>query len=245
MEPDGSQIATEVAARLGVRIRRARFAARLTQRDLAEATGLSQATISRIELGHGERIPIETWVRVAAAIGLEWRVTFPTDAARTNHATQMRCHRMVADYAGEGGWLAWTLASTEDPATSQTILERVDRHEVAVIRVWDVIGNFEAAVAENQERLQRERTARGDWRVSGAVVITATGENRRRLTETGHPVARAFSLRGDDWLAALRRYRVPMPDELGMIWTDQRLERLRPLIPYVDFRRRKRTPPAA
>ncbi|HEV8282214.1 MAG TPA: helix-turn-helix transcriptional regulator [Candidatus Limnocylindrales bacterium] len=143
MERDVSHVATEVAARLGVRIRRARFAARLTQRDVAEATGLSQATISRIELGHGERIPIEIWVRVAAGVGLEWHVIFPTDAMRANHATQMRCHRMVAAYAGEGGWFAWTLASADDPARTETILERPDRSEVAVIRVWDVIGNFD------------------------------------------------------------------------------------------------------
>jgi hypothetical protein len=153
---------------------------------------------------------------------------------------------LVANYASEGGWTAWTLASTQDPARTETILERAERHEVAIVRVWDVIGNIEGAVAEMQERIKRERIDRGgDWRVGGAVVITATGPNRRRLTETGHPVVRAFSLRGDDWLAAFRRYRVPMPDELGMIWTDGKMNRLRPLIPYVDFRRRNRTRPAA
>jgi transcriptional regulator with XRE-family HTH domain len=230
-----------LAARLGVRVRRARFSAGRTQREVAAATGVSQSTISRMELGRGGLVPLLTWARVAAAVGLEPASIFRLADGHPDHATQKRCHRMVADLAAEGGWWAWTLAILDDPAQTETVLERCHRREVAIVHVWDVIGNVEAAVRDFRERLDLERRARGDgWRINGAIVVTATGQNRRRLTETGHPVAQAFSLRGDDWLMALGRSRVPMPDGLGMIWTDGRIERLRPLLPYIDFRRRNR-----
>jgi hypothetical protein len=197
-----------------------------------------------MELGKGVRVPLATWERVTATVGLELDAILRLASESPDHAIQMRCHRMVADLANQGAWAAWTISTPDDPALTETILERRERSEVAIVRVWDVLGDIEAGVAEVRERLDLERRTRGDdWRVGGAVIVAATGENRRRLTETGLPVARAFSLRGDDWLAALGRFRVPMPNELGMIWTDQRIKRLRPMIPYVDFRRRERTHP--
>jgi transcriptional regulator with XRE-family HTH domain len=233
-----------VGATLGARARRARLAAHRTQRDVAMEAGVSQSSVSRIELGRGANVPLATWERVAAAVGLEFDAVFRPALERPDHAIQMRCHRMVADLAGQGAWSAWTISTPDDPAHTETILERQERHEVAIVRAWDVLGDVETAIEDVKRRLDQERRTRGDaWRVNGAVVVAATGENRRRLTETGLPVARAFSLRGDDWLAALGRFRVPMPDELGMIWTDERMERLRPLIPYVDFRRRERAGP--
>jgi transcriptional regulator with XRE-family HTH domain len=244
MRPDSEAETTTLGASLGGQKRRARRGARRTQRDVAIEAGISQSTISRMELGKAAHVPLATWERVAASLGLEFEAALRLPSERPNHAIQMRCHRMVVELANQSAWASWTISTPDDPAQTETILERQERHEVAIVRVWDVLGNVEAAIEDVERRLDRERRTRDDgWRVGGAVVVAATGENRRRLTETGLPIARAFSLRGDDWLAALGRFRVPMPDELGMIWTDQRIERLRPLIPYVDFRRRVRAHP--
>jgi len=241
MAPNPASPSNALAARLGARLRRARFALRKTQREVAAEAGVSQSTISRVELGHGGLVPLATWERIAAADGVDLSVAFRTPARERSDELVMRCHRMVADLAGRGGWSAWTIAMPDDPALTETILERPERREVAIVRAWDVLGDVEAGIAALRERLDGERIARDDgWVIGGAVVVAATGANRRRLTETGAPVARAFSLRGDDWLAALGKSRVPIPDALGMIWTDERIERLRPLIPYVDFRRRVR-----
>ncbi len=231
-----------LAARLGARIRRARFAAGRTQREVAAEVGVSQSTISRVELGRGGSVPLFTWERIAAAVGLDLADVVRTPSRTRSDALQMRCHRLVADLASRGAWTIWTISSPDDPALTESILERAERREVAIVRAWDVLGDVDAAIEGLTARLATERASRDDgWRVGGVVVVTAGGENRRRLTETGAPVARAFSLRGDDWLMALGRSRVPMPDELGMIWTDERIERLRPLIPYIDFRRRDRS----
>lgn len=244
MRSERSDPATPInglSARLGARIRRARFLAGTTQRAVATEAGVSQSTISRIELGRGGPVPLDTWERVAAAVGLNLSAVIRTPSRMRSQPLQMRCHRMVSELAGRGGWATWTISTPDDPAQTETILERPERQEVAIVRVWDVLGNVEAEIAAFKERLAEERTARGEGcRVSGVVVVIGGGENRRRLSETGAPVARAFSLNGDEWLVALGRFRVPMPDELGMIWTDERVGRLRPILPYVDFRLRHR-----
>jgi transcriptional regulator with XRE-family HTH domain len=230
--------AAAIAARLGARVRRARHAAGRRQRDVALDAAVSQALISRLELGGGGNIPLETWVRVAEVVGLDWHVVFPTDRQCRHHDVQRRCHRLVAALGAVGGWFAWTLAP-EDPGRAETLLEREERREVAIIHVWDVLGNVDAEIQSLDERIQEERETRGaGWTVSGAVVVAWSGANRRRLIESREAVALAFSLRGAEWLAALGRVHVPMPKRLGLIWTDAKLERLRPGVGYIDFRRR-------
>jgi transcriptional regulator with XRE-family HTH domain len=218
-------------------VRRARYAAGLTQREVARLAGVSQALISRLELRGGVNVPLGTWVRVAEVVGLDWHVTFPTDHQRLSHDIQRRCHGLVATLAGEGGWSAWTTIA-DDPGRTETVLEREERHEVAIIRVWDVLGNVPAEIGLLEERLDQERDDRGvGWRVGGAVVVVATGSNRRRLIESRSAVGVAFSSRAAEWLAALGKVRVPLPTRPGLIWTDEKLERLRPLLWHLDYRR--------
>lgn len=241
MKPEVTDPAVRVAARAGARLRRARYAARMRQRVLAETVGVSQATISRLELGHGSRIPLGTWVRAGAAVGLNLDIALRSETDQAAAAMQLRCHRIVARTAAEGAWSAWTTAEPDDPALTATVLERPERQEAAVISVWDSLGSVPAAIDSLERRLDVERRVRGHgWRVSGVVVVTPDGENRRRLIEDGPAIARVMSSWGDDWLAALRRFRVSMPEHTGMLWTDLRVERLRPRLPYIDCRSRNR-----
>jgi HTH-type transcriptional regulator / antitoxin HipB len=64
-----AQLATEV----GDRVRTAREEAGLTQRELADRMGTSQAAIARLEAG-GVGATLTTLHRVATAVGLELRV---------------------------------------------------------------------------------------------------------------------------------------------------------------------------
>lgn len=234
--------ARSVAARFGRRIRRARYASGLLQRAVAREAGVSQATISRIELGGGTTVSLGSWIRVATAVGLDWDFVSPSESHHDRQAMQSRCHRLVAAVAAEGGWISQTLTHPTDPGRTETVLERFERHEIAIVRVWDVVGHVPAAIEELRDRLALERRDRPEtWRVSGVVLVVATGHNRRRLTETHPPVRHSLSFPGGDWIVALHRFRVPMPDEVGMIWTDERIERLRPHLPYLDARYRNRS----
>jgi transcriptional regulator with XRE-family HTH domain len=242
MAPEPTEQAKSTAARFGRRIRRARYASGQLQRAVAREAGVSQATISRMELGGGATVSLGSWIRVATAVGLDWDFISPSESHRDRQAVQSRCHRLVAAVAAEGGWISQTLTHPTDPGRTETVLERLEHREIAIVRVWDVVGHVPAAIEELRDRLALERRDRPEGlRVSGAVVVVATGHNRRRLTETYPPVRHSLSFPGGDWIMALRRFRVPMPDEVGIIWTDDRIERLRPHLPYLDARHRNRS----
>lgn len=241
MDPD-------VAAVMGEWLRRARQRLRKLQSGVAREAGVSQSMISRMELGHGGAVPLATWVKVADVVGLDVMIDTRTAPALAAERVMRRCHQLVVDLAVKGEWSAWTRIDAADLAASETILRCMARQEVAVVRVWDVIADVREAVASFDRRLESERHERGpDWRVSGFVVIPATGSNRRRLSESVPAFVKAFPARAADWLIALGwpppRPR-PMPAKPAMIWTSESMDRLRPMLPYLDRRwrnRRRRT----
>lgn len=72
-EYDRGYAAAQLAAAVGERVREAREAAGLSQRDLAARMGTSQAAIARLEAG-GVGATLTTLQRAAAALGLELSV---------------------------------------------------------------------------------------------------------------------------------------------------------------------------
>lgn len=65
---DGNNVANEIRAELGKRIRRARIAAELSQEELAHAVGYTAANpISKLEAGHVASIDIVLLVYVSQA----------------------------------------------------------------------------------------------------------------------------------------------------------------------------------
>ena len=219
-----------IPAQLGADIRRARIAAGLRQSDVAARALVSQSAVSRIELGKGGTVPMSTWI---AAVGVD-----PFGRRQPSGRTVevwRRCHRLVTDLADAGGW-SWSTGL----GSNETVLVRADRRQAIVVRVWDVIASVPVAIDEFHLRVDQERRERGaQWRVGGVVVVPATGANRRRLTESEEMIVGAFPGRGGAWLTALRG-RGPIPAAPGMIWTDQGTDRLRPMLPYLDRRRRER-----
>ena len=70
----------EQLARLGGEIRAATKRRRLTQAALGALVGLSQTTISRLELGLGGGLTVDTWQRVATALDLPLRLELGRDS---------------------------------------------------------------------------------------------------------------------------------------------------------------------
>jgi len=73
VEYDRAYAAAALAAEVGERVREAREAARLSQRELARRMGTSQAAVDRLEAG-GVGATLTTLQRVASALGLEVNV---------------------------------------------------------------------------------------------------------------------------------------------------------------------------
>jgi ribosome-binding protein aMBF1 (putative translation factor) len=78
-EYDRAYDAAQLAAEVGERVRAAREAAGLSQRELAARMGTSQAAIARLEAG-GVGATLTTLQRVAAALGLELNVELRSTA---------------------------------------------------------------------------------------------------------------------------------------------------------------------
>ncbi|HVX19918.1 MAG TPA: helix-turn-helix transcriptional regulator [Acidimicrobiales bacterium] len=72
-EYDRAYAAATLAAEVGERVREAREAAGLSQRELARRMGTSQAAVDRLEAG-GVGATLTTLQRVASALGLEVNV---------------------------------------------------------------------------------------------------------------------------------------------------------------------------
>ena len=179
-----------------------------------------------MELGGGATVSLGSWIRVATAVGLDWDFVSPSESHHDRQAMQSRCHRLVAAVAAEGGWISQTLTHPTDPGRTETVLERFERREIAIVRVWDVVGHVPAAIEELRDRLALERRDRPEtWRVSGVVLVVATGHNRPSSLPSASTRGTSIliTLLIGDWIVALHRFRVPMPDEVGMIWTNERI----------------------
>lgn len=200
-----------VVVEMGRRLRAARLRARRSQRAVGKQVGVSQALISKLELGRGSGVDLATWLVVAGAVGL--RLEFGP------RSTELiaKCQRLTVETAESGGWTAIR-------GSDETILARAgDR---VVVRAWDPV----TSVAHEIDRLGAsvEQQRASGVRVSGLVVIPATGPNRRRVSELRGELREKFPARGNAWFAALVNASRPMPDEPGILWAFPDADRLRP-----------------
>jgi len=78
-EYDRAYVVARFAAEVGERVRGAREAAELSQRELARRVGTSQATVIRLEDG-AVGAKLTTLQRVATALGLEVNIEFRPSA---------------------------------------------------------------------------------------------------------------------------------------------------------------------
>jgi transcriptional regulator with XRE-family HTH domain len=104
----GRRRAAAVAQRLGVAIRDSRLAAGMSQGSVAAAAGISQPRVSELERGLGTTASIETWARLAAAVG-EQLVGFleaAPGATPPRDIEHLRRQAALIDFAKAGGWRA-------------------------------------------------------------------------------------------------------------------------------------------
>jgi helix-turn-helix protein len=188
--------------------------------EVAARANVSQSTISRMELGRGGSISLESWGAVAEAVGCRLTADLVSDARaeEAGAAAQVvrRCHALIGDTARAGGWTAVTEVTAD---VVETVLVRSFRAEVAVVRVWDAIAGIDAAALAFVRAVQREFEDRADpTTVGGLVVALHTMENRRRVAESRAVLMDVVPGSGSRWLAALRSPRTAMPTSAGLLW---------------------------
>jgi transcriptional regulator with XRE-family HTH domain len=219
-------LAEDIAAELGDRLRRARHEGRWRQADVAARAGVSQSTISRMELGRGGSITLDTWSAVAAATRVRLTADLGSEGAREAAPAARRCHALIADSARGGGWTAVTEIAGD---AIETVLVRSERGELAIVRVWDAIASVDAATRDFMRAIERERERRAaSVGVSGLVVVLYTTGNRRRVAEGRAVLRKVVPASGARWVGALRYPRLAMPREPGLIWAVADGSRIRP-----------------
>lgn len=217
----------DIAHALGVRLRRARLARGLTQREVAAVCGISQSVVSRMELGNGASTPLGSWVSAAMAVGMDLLAKPGPGTAFGRDA--------VLDCARDGGW---TVVSIDGAVVT---LDRVPRRVPGLVRerlvagerlavlLVDVLTDVDAMVEASRAA---ERVARRDlpagWSVGRLVVIRQTTANRRRMTESYQASVRAYPDSGSLWIGALRGPEATMPNRPGLVWVDRHGTRLIP-----------------
>ena len=201
----------------------------MRQRDVADSIGCSQATVSRLELGHGAGYSLALWSAAAVAVDqrlhIELLARRPEEPPRVSRTLQ--AHRTVAAAARQGGWAAETEIERTGPHERvQTVLDRGP--ERVLVQVWDVVGNVVARLAqfvEDTERLLRTKPAQP---VGGLAIVPVSYGNRRRLTEERTMLDEHLPTLAAHWFAALLNPAAPMPQAPGVLWTDRHGLRLVP-----------------
>ena len=187
-------------------------------------TGISTSVISRMEIGRGGGVPLETWLVLDALL--------PVDAFRPAAPAPAWGVDAVIGLATVGGWVAHTV----DP---NPILRRAPRLVrgpfrprmtsgcLAVVHVVDVLTDILVSMPKlGAARETAARMAPPGWRAGGLLVVRRTEFNKRRArVRRFGPLQPGQSGR---WIATLRDPDVAMPETLGFVWMDPRATRLIP-----------------
>jgi hypothetical protein len=127
---------------------------------------------------------------------------------------------LIIDVARSGAWMVSSSSRGDD----ETILARAD--ERVVVHASDVVTVVRADIDRFIAAIERERESPG--RASGIVVIPATGDNRRRVSELRDELRDTIPARANAWYATLVNRHRPMPSSPGIMWAFPDGQRLRP-----------------
>jgi transcriptional regulator with XRE-family HTH domain len=227
-----ARVEESLAATLGEHFRLARSSVGIRQLDVASQAGISRTMVTRMELGRGGSIGLDSWAAVANVLGVDLIAEFREPEGSSRGNVVMQCHSLVAAVARDGGWVATTetvqASPHRAPSSVETIQVRPFRGEAAVVHAWHPVPNVVAAIDALEGRQENlRRTFGSGWAVSALVLCPSSMAGRRRVTELAPRLATALPATAGDWMAALRCARSPMPSA-GLLWTDHSAVRFRP-----------------
>ena len=230
-EREAARLTQALALALGETVRAARVRIGLTQAQLAARVGVRQAWISRIELGHGVRVPLHLWVALGVALGRPLAISFtrplgeprePTDAGHL--AMQERLLELARATGRTGTFELPTRPA--DPRYSIDVGVRDPRHRVLLVQeTWNTFGDLGAAV-RSRNRKAAESTdlaaTLGDglpYRVASVWIVRSSAANRALVSRFPQIFRSAFPGSSRAWARALQAGSPP-PLEPGLVWMD-------------------------
>jgi transcriptional regulator with XRE-family HTH domain len=229
----------EQLARLGGEIRQARLRRRLKQQALGGRVGLSQSTVSQIELGAGGRLTLDTWQRIAVALDLQLRVDLGRDPlSEVRDVGHLAIQELLLRIGREAGFDRHFELATRpaDPRRSSDVGLRRDRpRTLLLIEAWNTFGDLGGSVRSFDRKLAEARDlATAFWGdrngiiVAGCWVVRSTRVNRALLSRYPELFATRFPGSSRGWTAALMTGSSP-PAQPGLLWCDTASTRIFPV----------------
>lgn len=233
----GRRLAREAVAELGHAIQAARQRRRWSQRQLGEKVGLSAWRIGQIERGQGIGASCQTWFALSHTLAIPLRIEFGRDASQepadAGHlklqelslrlAREIRCSR------------TFELATRpSEPALSVDVGWRDDHRRVLILNeCWNTFGNVNVSLRSTRRKIvEAEQLAAamggeaGAYRVAACWLVRDTRRNRDLIARYPDVFASAFPASSPVWVRALTASNAPVPDELGLVWTDLKATRV-------------------
>jgi transcriptional regulator with XRE-family HTH domain len=230
---EGRARAGAIAKRVGTGLHESRLAVRLTQAVASRRAGVSQSTWSRIERGATTSTSLETLAACAAAVDTQLAcfIEARPGADLPRDIEHLRRQELVIATAQPGGWSARPEFGI-DPAERRSravdvLLERGAGREIAVVEVVDLLADAGADLRGLADKVSAIRRASPPHcRVSGLLVLRATGRNRATVAELAGLFAARFPASSRAWLDALTHPSSRMPDGDGLLWSTVKGDRL-------------------
>jgi hypothetical protein len=221
----GDREAQALAATLGGHVRGRRRHERMRLVDLAARVGLSVNRLSMVERGHGEALPLRTWVRLGIALDRPLAVRFsdPIGPERLADAGHLELQEWVLAMARRHGWQAGLEIPTRpaDPRRSADVL--IDAADVIVlVECWNSIGDFGVAVRSTARKLAEVEVlavARGASRAAACWLVRPTAANRALVRTHPEAIRARFTGSSAQWVRALAGGG-ETPASLGFAWLD-------------------------
>ena len=236
LAPEARRINAELLSRLGGEVRSGRRRRRLIQRQLAGRVGLSRSTISRVERGLGGGLTLDTWQRVALALGRPLRVEIGRDPAEEPaDAGHLRLQELLLRLARSNGIAgAFELPTRPaDPRHSVDVcLQDARERRLVIAEAWNGLDDIGRAARSTHRKIAEARDLaavaggdQGPYGVHAVWVLRATARNRRLVATYPEVFARLMPGSSRGWVRALTLGVAP-PDAPGLVWSDIACTRL-------------------
>jgi transcriptional regulator with XRE-family HTH domain len=228
---EAQRLSHSVVDSLGKVVRDRRIRLRLTQAELAARVGVHQSWISRIELGRGRGLPLETWIALGVALGQPLAVAFSRPLGETREPADaghlaMQERLLTLARATRRTAIFELPTRPADPSRSIDVCVRDARHRVLIIEeAWNTFGDVGAAARSTA----RKRAEAADlaatiddgppYRVASVWVVRPSATNRSLLARFPGIFAAACPGPSRGWTRALTSAADP-PFAAGLVWLD-------------------------
>jgi transcriptional regulator with XRE-family HTH domain len=230
----GQGRAGTLAARLGLTVKTARRAQRMTQTQLGGRAGISQTAVSKLERARGATFSLETWASIGAALGQELNCYLrgASGADLPRAPEHLRRQQLVLGMARSGAWEG----RIEEPVQTadgrtlsiDVLLLRAQRREIVVTEVWDWLGDVGDAFRSHAAKMAAVASRYPDWVLAGLFVVRGTRRNHELVRELHDVFTARFPVSAGTLLRALSEADRPLPAGSVLAWTDAGATRLLP-----------------